>query len=235
MKLPHLSLTEIAGASDLPAGDPRRVHLESCVQCRALQRRYEQFTAPPAHVPAADLREAEARLAGFLAAEVLPPDAIHATARARTVRPADARGRGTWAWFGAPALAVAAGILVVSATVLVIQRAGGPGSGPSGVLRGQAGSSSEATMPTLALRTLADGRVELRWPGVPAADRYELCLYSQELRALATLSTARETVFVLSRGAAPGASAGDTLLWRVAALRGEVRLAQSNLGIVRLP
>jgi hypothetical protein len=138
--------------------------------------------------------------------------------------------RGPSVWFGASALAAAAVVLVVAGVILV-QRP----SGPSGVLRGQAHGGSDAAMQRMAPVTLAAGRVELRWRSVPAADRYEVRLYSPELRALAVLGTSRETVLVLARDTVAGATAGDTLLWRVAALRGEVRLAQTDLGTVRLP
>jgi len=230
----HLTLFEIATASRLKDDDPRRRHLEACARCRALRMRHEQFVARPVHVPAADLRDAEARLADFLAREVAPAAASGRSPDPGRMRLGRAWSRGPSVWFGASALAAAAVVLVV-AGVLLVQRPDGPGGGPSGVLRGQAHGGSDAAMQRMAPVTLAAGRVELRWRSVPAADRYEVRLYSPELRALAVLGTSRETVLVLARDTVAGATAGDTLLWRVAALRGEVRLAQTDLGTVRLP
>jgi hypothetical protein len=230
----HLTPAEIAAASGLREDDPRRRHMDACARCRTLRVRYEQFVAQPAHVPAADLRDAEARLAEFLASAIAPANA--------TVRPFDAGptsrrrawGRGALAWLGAPAFAAAA-VALVAVTVFVVQRPGGLGSRPSGVLRGQAIGGPDGAMQRLAPVMISGRRLELRWRGVPTADRYEVRLYSPELGALAVVGTSRETVFVLAPGTVAGAAAGDTLLWRVSALHGEVRLAQSDLGIVRMP
>ncbi len=229
----HLTLAEIAAASRLPEDDPRRRHLDACPRCRTLHVRHQQFIAPPAHLPAAELRDAEDRLAEFLAREVAPDDATGHVLDPGRVRHERARTRGPWGWFGAPAVAFAAAALVV-AGVLLVQRPGGL-EHASGVLRGQASGGPDSGMVRMAPTTRAGGRVELRWRAVQGADRYEVRLYSPELRALAVLGTARETVLVLAPGAVAGAASGDTLLWRVAALRGEARIARTDLGILRLP
>jgi hypothetical protein len=229
----HLTLAEIADAARWPQDDPRRLHLAECVRCRTLCVRHAQFTAPPEHLPPDELRDAEARLEEFLAREVAPTAATVHPIDAGRLRHGRTRARLPSAWFGASALAVAAAALVVG--VLVVQRPGGPGDRASGVLRGAAGAGGDAAMRRMAPLTLEAGGVELRWRSAAAADRYEVRLFSPELRTLAVLEASRETVLVLSPGGIAGAAAGDTLLWRVTAFNGEVRLAQTDLGIVRLP
>lgn len=226
----HLTLAEIAAVANRAEDDPRRAHLESCVQCRSLARRYGQFVSPPSHVPVADLRKAEDSLAAFLAREVAPAGMPDRPATQRgTVLPLQA-----WARWGAPALAIAAAALVVSAAMVVVQRNRGV-EDPSGALRGQAGDGHASSPLLLPPVNGTNGAVELSWRRVSTADRYELRLYSPELRELAALPAAPETAFVLTPGAVAGVATGDTLLWQVGALRGDYLLAKSGLQIVVMP
>ena len=76
------------------------------------------------------------------------------------------------------------------------------------------------------------GALTLRWSPVAGADRYRVHLYTPELREIGAGITSTDTVLTLSPGTPAGVARGDTLLWRVAALRGDATLAQSRPGIL---
>jgi hypothetical protein len=130
---------------------------------------------------------------------------------------------------------VAAAAAVVVAGAFVLRGANAPWDGASGVLRGSVREPAGGGIRQLAPTLLGAGRVRLGWGSVPAADRYDVHLYSAGLRELAVLGAARETILVLSTAAVTGAAAGDTLLWRVVARRGEIEVARSGPGMLRLP
>ena len=133
-----------------------------------------------------------------------------------------------------PALAWAAAVVVIAGAVLVL-RPVGHDDRPSGVLRGHAATGAAAVPVLLPPGTTAAGGLELRWRAVAGADHSSVRVYSGELCPLAAFATAGETLLVLPRGAITRAAAGDTVLWRVIALRDEAPLSQSPLGTLRVP
>jgi hypothetical protein len=217
----HLSLDELVRISDLP--EARRRHLSGCARCRALVARYQAFLDEPAGIAPGDVRDAERRLGEFLASR-LGPRAPEAPARrdpAGAARP----GRG---WVN---LALALGVIVVAAGAVLFAIDRRPLDGrPSGQLRG---ASPQPGVVRLAPET-ADGAVTLRWRAVAGADRYQVRFFTGDLRDLGGLAAVPETLLVLRHGVLP-APAGDTVLWRVHASRGDSSLGQSDLGTVRIP
>src|SRR5262245_28844776 len=217
----HLTEADLAEIGTFADDDERRRHLETCPECRMLRARYAQFLAEPADVPAPDLADAERRLAQMLEREIQGSGVVGARDgfRPRVVR------RTTWAM---PALAAAAAVMIVAGTFTFLRRGGE--DRPSGVLRGGAGATAVQLM---APGTDADA-VELRWHGVTGAERYTVHIYAGDLNELTAIESA-DTLVRVPRMSFTTAAPGDTVLWRVVALRGGAPVAQSALGTVRVP
>jgi predicted ester cyclase len=220
----HLSEADLAESGAFAEDDERRRHLESCAECRMLRARYAEFVAGPVDAPAADVADAERRLGQMLEREIQ-----------RSVRDPGTtdgfRPRATRQAWAMPALAAAAAVMIVAGAFIFARRPG-VDERPSGVLRGGPGAAPAVE---LVEATPASGdAIELRWRAVSGADRYSVRLYSGELRELAALESA-DTTLRVARGSLAAAAPGDTVLWRVTAMRGGAPLARSVLGTARVP
>lgn len=141
-------------AAALPAGDPRRDHVEACPRCAARLAALASFL-DGGDVPAgADPDAADRRLAAALRDE-------------RNRRSAGGRR------FGAGLLALAAVLLLLVVGPGLLGDHEGPPA--SGTLRGDAAPDA------FALR--AEGRT-LSWNAIPGADAYEVILYDDSLAPL---------------------------------------------------
>ncbi len=176
---PCIAPEEVGAVLALPAGDPRRAHLDTCPRCRALATAHRAFLEPPAPPAGARPDDADARLTAWRERFFAAPDGAPA-ATPVAVRPAEARrseSRGGWATLLAPAWrpawAFAALVIVVGGALVMMRR-------PESTLRG--GAPAAVTIEVA--RWLPDGGVRLAWHGSPDAARFEVRLYSTALEPL---------------------------------------------------
>lgn len=222
----HLSELELAGLMELPAGHPRRAHLDACPRCRARLAQYHAFLAAPADVPAHESSDADQRLERFLQREV-----AGGAAPASGANVTFARRFADW-WrspVAAPALAFAAVVALIGGVslVMVLQQARpvreAPGEEP--LLRG-----GETAVVTLAApEALAGGGARLRWTSAPDADAYEVLVFSPALDEVGRLGPVKDSSLEIPRERLWSMANGDTLLVRVRALRAGATLGESRL------
>jgi hypothetical protein len=188
---------EALGTLDaLGPDDPMRRHAEQCARCSAMWTAYREFVRADAP-KSAHIRDADARLAAFIAEKVEGVEASGAPRRAR--------GR----WFEMPTFrfAAAAAVMVVLAGAVAKWMQ----SPEQDALRGD-----PRIMLTLeAPRALSDGSLELRWTSVPDADAYQVVLLREDLSEVVRMPATDQREFTLDRSAIP---AGATH-WQVTALR----------------
>jgi hypothetical protein len=228
---------ELAEIAALPPADPRRQAFERSPGGRAMLASYRSFLDPGEVPSGARPDEAEARLAERLESELR-----RGATRDTPARDA-ARGAGTWAAIqralAAPALRPAyalAAVTVVAGTIwLALPRPVERAPRMRGSIVGREGSAAPSLV-AYRPRTLAGGEVELGWPRVPGADRYEVTFMTTDLSEIGAPRVVHEPLLVLRRDALPGGLAhGSTVLWQVSARHGNDVLASSHTGSLRLP
>jgi hypothetical protein len=212
----------------LPAGDPRRAHVESCPRCRALVVSYQGFVEPAAEDAAiyggAERRRLDETRERMFAGTA--PGTGGTAPASRRIVPAP---RAPW-WSRAfapalrPAWALAAVAVVVGAVVLwprpVLR-------GPEPIVRGTADRPLALTEPA----PLRNGGVRLAWRPFPGAQRYEVRFYSTALSALGRFDAGSDTGASLTLGDLPAAyRSRELILYRVAAMLGQDELALSATG-----
>jgi hypothetical protein len=226
MKTGCFGADEAADVLELPESHPRRAHARTCVRCSALLEEYRAYTAAePDAVPAADLADAEARLARALAAEA------GVTEAPRAIRHAPAPS--LWQRLMQPAMRPAlafAGIAIVLAAVLVATRSAH--REPSLVLRGAQPGPAQSAVLESAQRS--GDQIHFAWRAFPGAETYELRFYSGDLVEIGRVGSLRGTNADLAAGSlsfhpAPGA----VLLVRLVALAGGDPIATSNAKLVQ--
>ncbi len=221
----------------LPATDPRRRHVDECPRCRALAVSYREFLEPATEEVASygsaedrRLTEFRERLTGVATAPA-PPASVR-DAQARTVVPP--RPVRSWSerLFGPalrPVWAIAA--IAIAFGVMTIVPKSPPGSATSPTLRGGTSRELATAMPSYA----AHG-VTLVWSGNPEADHYQLRFFSTALAEIGRRDLARDTSVTLATGDLPAAYAGgETILWRVVAMKGGDELESSAPGSLKKP
>jgi hypothetical protein len=188
------AIRELPALGVLPAGDPRRAHLNACPRCRARLATYLEFVEAPPAVSGPQREEALARLGAALDREIL--------GRARTTArsfPAHRRrpwldGRALLGERGLPAgaLAAAALLAVIGLTVLRVQE-----RPPGVVLRAQHGRGGTELPETVAGHLEDDGSLLLRWRPVAGATAYRVELLDGELALLAAFEAGADTQRVI--------------------------------------
>jgi len=220
---------ELPEVARLPAGDPRRRHLDECARCGAELAALHAFLEPRSVPSEADPADARARLAAVLEREVGPLEE-----RAAADAPRASRRRG---WLDAllapplrPAVAAAVVVVVAGGALLAYLAARAPDSDRR--LRGEAPAAEALALEPP--RTVADG-IELSWSRFPAATGYRVHLYTRELDEIGSFDAGAETTLVFRAASLPGAAPGTPLLWRVAARHGRDELARSDVGRLIAP
>lgn len=218
---PHLSDQDLDVLADLPAGDPRREHAESCAKCRARWLDYQSFVRDEELPAEAGVEEARAALRAVIRREF----ATRSGAPPRRV-----------AFPGLP-LASASRWLAAAAAVIVVAAAGWwlAAREPGRVLRGSSGGSA-APLALLAADWSEDSVAVLRWRSHPRADAYEIRLYGADLDERARIAARGDTLLrVRPTEIPPTLWAEGELAWRVVALRGGAEVGRSALGTLRVP
>ncbi len=188
---------EALGTLDaLGPDDPMRRHVEQCPRCSAMRVAYREFVRADAP-KSAHVRDADARLAAFIAERVEGVEVSGAPHRAR--------GR----WFEMPTFrfAAAAAVMIVLAGA-VAKWMQAP---DQDVLRG--GPRIVLTLETP--QALSDGTLALRWTSVPDADAYQVVLLRDDLSEVARMPATDQREFTLDRSTLPA----DATHWQVTALR----------------
>ena len=223
----------------LPPSDPRRRHVDECPRCRALAVSYREFLEPSTEEVASfgtaedrQLTEFRERLTGVATATASPPPATVRDTKARAAVPA-APPRSWNEWLFGPALrpvwAIAA--IVIAFGVMKFAPKSPPGSVTAPTLRGGASHELATATPSYA----AHG-VTLVWSANPEADHYQLRFFSTALAEIGRRDLARDTSVTLAAGDLPGAyAAGETILWRVVAMKGGDELESSAPGSLKKP
>lgn len=223
----------------LPSSDPRRRHVDECPRCRALALSYREFLEPSTEEAASygtaedrQLSEFRERLTGAAAATASAPPATVYDAKARAAVPAaPARSWGERLFGPAlrPLWAVAA--IAIAFGVMRIAPKSPPGSVTTPTLRGGASHELATATPSYA----ANG-VTLAWSANPEADHYQLRFFSTALSEIGHRDLARDTSVTLTAGELPATyTSGETILWRVVAMKGGDELESSAPGSLKKP
>ena len=211
-----LDLEALASLSGLPAGDPRRAHVESCPRCRARLVALEEFVAGTgSDVPDAEWLAAKAALErrrvseGLAARPATPP----------VVRPTWTRA--LWR----PVFAAAATLVLVSAGVWWTTQ-----SRHEPALRAVPGDEW-----TIAVGT-REAAVTIAWLASPGADQYRVVFLDASLEPVATLEVGAALEATVRRDSLPGGlSHGQAVMVEVHALRGAEAIARSRAVPITLP
>jgi hypothetical protein len=186
--------------------DPRRLHLRECARCQALQRMYETFMTPAAHLPEPERRDAVERLQAAIASR--PPVAT----RGRELRRSSPLEwfLARWSWM---VPAAAAAVLCV----VLVGRELRPGRDTVTLRSGPAGRTA-ADLHIDKLEIAADGGLNLSWPQIPGADAYEVRFFSADLKEVGRLGPFQGGELQVKPSDSVLAS-GEAVLVRVVALR----------------
>lgn len=200
---------DLAAVAALPPADPRRREAEACPRCAGLLAAVTVFLAGDPQLPAAELAQAERRLAAV-----------------RAPRPRAAVSR--WRLGAGLALATAAAV----ATVVLLPPHAPDAGGPSGTVRGGGQVSGPAPIAEVAVTDtlgpgLPPGSLRLDWPPVAGAHRYEIVVIGADLDTLGTLGPWPGPPGVVAAGLLEAAP--DGAFARVRALVGGAAVAESRL------
>jgi hypothetical protein len=234
-------LHELLAHQTRPAGDPERLHLDSCPRCRNRVALYADFTQPASLPAEADLADAERRLGASLrtlrgAAQASPaPDRVP-DRLPRATREKQGFLQSLLAPFGNPSpwrLAVAGGGLIVAVALVMIRPWGLGGPDPTGTLRDE-GSTRELELK--APSALSDGRIRLAWTPDPEAEAYRVRVLGPDLTEILSRDLTGATALVIERATLPASIPPGTVLgWNVAVLRGGGEIRRSSTGTLRAP
>jgi hypothetical protein len=196
---------------------PERRHVDGCPRCRALAVAYREFVGG-GDVVGADPRDAEVRLAAFIAERI----------EAAPERPVRAGAVTRRRWFELPMLRVAFAAAAVVAVVAVVQWL--PRSSRDDiVLRGDPHAILMVEVP----RSLPGGTVELRWAPVANADTYQVTILTDDLVEVVRFPATNDTRMAVDPAVLP-VEAGTPLRWQVTALREGGVLAESVIERIEL-
>ena len=218
MKDRCVEVEQIAEVLDLPAGDSRRLHLESCPRCRNLARSWSMFVRAEAGTGA---RPEAARK--HLAAVILETSGTPG-------RPKTARAR-RWSFphLRMAGLAAAAAAVAIAAVVLWQDRTPAPP-----VLRNDTAGTA-AAFSLFPAEALTPGTVRLSWRSVPGAGSYQVRVYTSGLDEIYRHPSVTDTSIVIRPSGLPAAAGSPGLVWRVYALRGDDVTGISAPGSIPLP
>ena len=210
-----LPMEDLGSLAELSPGDPRLVHVESCVRCRNLVASLRSFRASPTR--------ADERLGAFLARELNldQPEPLWRRVFAGSMRP--------FLW---PAAGAAAALCLV---LLVASNQDNTAAPEHNVVR----DASRQTNAGLALESPTyreDGAAHLSWRKIPEADAYRVILYSPDLDELARFDAqAGTTLLIPARRLMAFASHGSEIMWQVQALSHGAELTSSRPAGLQLP
>jgi hypothetical protein len=211
-----IDIEKIPEVLELPVGDPKRRHVETCPRCSAILASYKAFMKEEI-LEGSDPDDADARLSAFIASMTAAPrDEVQAAPSAE-----DSTRKGILpqimetflmrpVWVTALLVVIAAGIYGV-----LWWR---PWTPYRTVLRSPSPVGVSQPLALSAPQELSGGRVLLEWTPMDGADSYQVRLYGGDFNGIALLEPTSETTFVIDRSLLP-ADTPDVLIWRVFAFR----------------
>lgn len=203
---------------DDPAQGPLWDHATACPRCRGLLAAYDAFTrAAPSADRAPGEEKVVARLRGVLE-ERIRRAGVDTVEPARRYTP---RPRAAWLRLLLPACGATA---IVLALFLWMRDEPTPGRYRA-ALRAEPGDEGRASLLALPVRPLPDGRIEMIWHRLPAADAYRVRILDLGLRTLQVLPAGSDTSMVLDPSHLAGE--GPAVYWQVEALRSGDRIGDS--------
>jgi hypothetical protein len=210
---------------DLSTEDPRRLHLESCSNCRTLLKSYKQFLAFDSSHGDSFSKEAGQKLSKFLKEWVA--EAEDGAKKARDNRSLLNR---MFDWLPGPARvpAIAMVILITGVSAFWTARDNKSAISPSGILR--SASTHEAASQFMGEASLLPGDdIHLSWKAVPQADNYRIHLLAGDLRVLKEIDLGIKDQHVINANSLQQESGSQARFWRITAThRGDV-VEQSEL------
>jgi hypothetical protein len=237
-----VNVEELEAVRALPAGDSRRLDVETCPRCRAMLNAYVEFLEDRSIPAGVDHERAAMRLAQAFERALLESLATplerstHANAR-RPERVPTAR-----AWWmpllGARAGWAVAAVLVIALGFYAGARWRAPMTGAEDVLRATPDSlmSAQRRVPLLQEPRPTPSGIELHWTTVAGADAYRVVFLNADLEEIASAGPGPDTTFVLVAGSLPsGLAAGRAYGWEVEALQGGFSLSRSTTSVVNVP
>ena len=210
---------ELAAIGSLPPADPRRRDASRCPRCDSLLQAMAAFLAGDNDLPAAEARQADARLAAFISQRMTAPPAAPVAAESM---PASRRFPPRISWRWGAALATAATL------VLLLGRFPERAVVPSGELRGGATGTDAAEALVLESPTRDPvGVLQLRWSPVAGADQYLVVLFSAGLDTLGVVGPVSDPAAAVGGPVTP--DNGDRVFCRIQALAEGIVIAASRL------
>ena len=190
-----IPLEELGALDRLPADHPLRRHAATCPRCSSLAFAHDEFIRAQS-VEGADLRDADARLARFIAERV-------ESTPVETTRPSGSprSGRGRWTGFALWRPGLVAAMLIVTAVAVLRWQ---PWVSDEIVYRGEPG-----TLFTGVSATAEDGVAVLRWDPVARADAYRVSILSEDLTEITQLPVTSEVSLRFD----PGSVSGELRPW----------------------
>ncbi len=211
-----IDVERIADVESAPEGHPLRQHVADCPRCQSLWLSYQSFMRADVG-GATNIEAARAALAETIqrkAESVTTPRA----SRMATRRP--------WYVWLRPGLVAAMASLL---TILAISVWRGGGSDEP-VLRGD-----EDAVWLLQSPRLADGSIVFEWKAVPEADAYDVQIFDDALNEVFTTGAVSTTTASIPRESLPSVASGESVTWRVCALRGGDVISTSPPASLTLP
>jgi hypothetical protein len=211
-----IDVDRIADVESSPEGHPLRQHVAECPRCQSLWLSYQSFMK--ADVSGAPDIEA-ARKA--LAETIRQKAGVAAAPRASRL----ARRPPWYVWLRPGLIAAMASLLTILA--VSIWRGGGP---DEPMLRGD-----DDAVWLLQSPQLSGESIVLEWKPVPDADAYDVQIFDDALNEVYTSGALTTTTTTIPRESMPSVAAGESVTWRVVALRGGDVVSTSPPASLTLP
>ena len=211
-----IDVDRIADVESAPEGHPLRQHVAECPRCQSLWLSYQSFMTADVS-GATNIEAARAALA----------ETIHRKADSVTTPRASrmATRRPWYVWLRPGLIAAMASLL----TILAISVWRGGGSDEP-VLRG-----NDAVAWSLQSPQLSGGSIVFEWKPMPDADAYDVQIFDDALNEVYTTGAVTTTSATVPREALPSVASGQSVTWRVCALRGGDIVSTSPPASLTLP
>ena len=211
-----IDVDRIADVESAPEGHPLRQHVAECPRCQSLWLSYQSFMQADVS-GAPNIDAARKTLADTIRRKAGSASAPRASRMAT---------RPPWyVWLRPGLIAAMASVLTILA--VSIWRGGGS---DEPVLRGGSENVWSLQSPQL-----ADASIVFEWKAVTDADAYDVQIFDDALNEVYTTGAVTTTTATVPREALPSVASGESVTWRVVALRGGDAISTSPPASLTLP